>query len=94
MADAKKVRVATGAGPVDHRVVPRAQWLKARAELLKKEKAFSKQGDRLARPRRALPWVRVEKAYEFDGPDGPVTLAGLFGKRSELLVYHFMFAPE
>jgi len=94
MANARRVRVATGAGPVDHPVVSRAQWLKARAALLKKEKAFSKLGDRLARQRRALPWVRVEKAYEFDGPGGPVTLAGLFGRRSQLLVYHFMFAPE
>ena len=94
MAKPKKVRVATGSGPVDHPVVPRAQWLKARSALLKQEKAFAKLGDQLARRRRALPWVQVEKAYEFDGPGGPVTLAGLFGKRSQLIVYHFMFAPE
>jgi predicted dithiol-disulfide oxidoreductase (DUF899 family) len=94
VAKPKKVRVATGSGPVDHPVVPRAQWLKARSALLKQEKAFAKLGDQLARRRRALPWVQVEKAYEFDGPGGPVTLAGLFGKRSQLIVYHFMFAPE
>ncbi|HLY11361.1 MAG TPA: DUF899 domain-containing protein [Planctomycetota bacterium] len=91
---AKKVQISTGDGPVRHAVVSRPEWVKARIALLKKEKAFSKLGDRLARQRRALPWVKVEKAYEFDGPTGPGSLADLFGPRRQLIVYHFMFAPE
>jgi predicted dithiol-disulfide oxidoreductase (DUF899 family) len=94
MGAPKKVRIQTGTGPVEHPVVSRNAWLKARVELLKEEKKFSKLGDRLARRRRELPWVAVEKAYEFDRPGGAVALADLFGKRHQLVVYHFMFAPE
>jgi predicted dithiol-disulfide oxidoreductase (DUF899 family) len=61
---------------------------------LKKEKKFAKLGDQLARERRALPWVKVEKDYLFEGPEGKVSLADLFGTKSQLIVYHFMFAPE
>jgi predicted dithiol-disulfide oxidoreductase (DUF899 family) len=94
MATAHKVRVMTGSGPVEHPVVSREKWLKARIALLKKEKKFSKLGDQLARERRALPWVKLDKTYVFDGPQGPLSMADLFGKRNQLVVYHFMFAPE
>jgi predicted dithiol-disulfide oxidoreductase (DUF899 family) len=78
----------------DHSVVSHEEWLAARKKFLKKEKEFTKQRDALSRERRALPWERVEKPYAFEGPRGKATLADLFGKRSQLLVYHFMFGPE
>lgn len=75
------------------RVVPQAEWLAARKELLSKEKEFSRLRDELSRKRRELPWEQVEKQYVFDGPGGKETLADLFGGRSQLIVYHFMFGP-
>src|SRR5262249_9169100 len=77
-----------------HSVVSHEAWLNARKELLAKEKEFTRRRDALSRARRALPWERVDTAYVFDGPDGPETLAQLFAGRSQLIVYHFMFAPE
>lgn len=77
-----------------HRIVSAAEWLEARRELLREEKAWTRERDRLAEKRRALPWVRVEKEYVFDGVNGPVTLADLFDGRGQLVVYHFMFGPE
>jgi predicted dithiol-disulfide oxidoreductase (DUF899 family) len=74
-------------------VVTQAEWLAARKELLRKEKEFSTLRDELSRQRRALPRVKVEKNYVFDGPKGKETLADLFAGRSQLLVYHFMFGP-
>ena len=74
--------------------VPPAEWLAARKELLRKEKEFSRLRDELSRQRRALPRERVEKNYVFDGPGGRETIADLFGGRSQLIVYHFMFGPE
>lgn len=68
----------------------RAEWLEARLALLEEEKALTRAGDALAEKRRALPWVRLDKEYAFTSPNGPQTLAGLFGQRSQLLVYHFM----
>lgn len=78
---------------VTNRVVSREEWLAARKALLAKEKTFSEQRDALARERRALPWVKLGKDYVFDGPGGKLTLAGLFGQRSQLLIYHFMLGP-
>jgi predicted dithiol-disulfide oxidoreductase (DUF899 family) len=75
------------------KTVSRGKWLEARKALLVKEKAFSRQRDALARQRRELPWVRIEKEYVFDGPGGKATLAGLFGTKSQLIVYHFMLGP-
>ena len=66
----------------------------AREELLAREKEHTRLGDELARERRELPWVRVEKDYRFDTDDGPRTLAELFDGRSQLLIYHFMFGPS
>jgi len=74
-------------------VVSREVWLQARKALLAKEKAFSRERDELARQRRGLPWVRIEKDYVFEGPDGKEPLAGLFGAKSQLIVYHFMLGP-
>jgi predicted dithiol-disulfide oxidoreductase (DUF899 family) len=75
----------------EHAVGTRDEWLVASKELLAAEKEHSRRGDELARRRRDLPWVRVEKEYVFETGDGPKTLAELFDGRSQLLVYHFMF---
>jgi predicted dithiol-disulfide oxidoreductase (DUF899 family) len=77
-----------------HSVTTRAAWLKARLDLLEAEKALTRQSDALAQQRAALPWVRVERSYRFDTADGDASLADLFGGRSQLLVYHFMFGPD
>src|SRR5712692_4444939 len=77
----------------NHNVVSREEWLVAREEYLAKEKEFTRLRDQLSQQRRALPWVKVEKEYIFDGPNGQETLAELFAGRSQLLVYHFMFGP-
>lgn len=77
-----------------HAIVSRDQWLDARRALLADEKALTEARDRLVERRRALPWVKVEKTYVFEGADGPVTLAALFDGRSQLVVYHFMFGPS
>ena len=77
-----------------HRVVPHDEWVSARKALLEREKAFTRERDELSRLRRELPWEKVGKAYVFDGPDGEETLADLFGPRSQLIVYHFMFGPD
>lgn len=74
-------------------IVSREEWLVARKALLAKEKALTRLRDQLNAERRALPWVRVEKAYVFDGPEGKVRLADLFDGRSQLIVYHFMLTP-
>ncbi len=76
------------------RVVSREEWLHSRLELLAQEKAHSRARDELTRARQAMPWVKVEKEYSFDGPQGKVTLADLFGSKSQLLLYHFMFDSE
>ena len=77
-----------------HRVVSRQEWIEARKAHLAHEKEYTRARDRLSAERRALPWVRVEKAYSFVGPNGQVTLADLFKGRSQLVVQHFMFAPD
>ena len=77
-----------------HKSVPHAQWIAARKKLLAEEKKFTRLRDKLSRRRRDLPWERVEKNYIFDGPNGKETLADLFADRSQLVVYHFMFAPD
>jgi len=76
------------------RIVPEAEWLQARKELLEREKEFTRQRDELSRRRRELPWVRVKREYVFEGPEGSETLADLFEGRSQLIVYHFMFGPD
>jgi predicted dithiol-disulfide oxidoreductase (DUF899 family) len=76
-----------------HKVVSNAEWVAARKEHLAKEKEFTRLRDELSKQRRELPWVRVEKQYVFEGPNGKETLADLFGGRSQLIVYHFMLGP-
>jgi predicted dithiol-disulfide oxidoreductase (DUF899 family) len=76
-----------------HRIVDKSNWEEARRELLGKEKALTRLRDQLAEERRALPWVRIDKPYVFDGPRGKVTLAELFDGRSQLIIKHFMMGP-
>jgi predicted dithiol-disulfide oxidoreductase (DUF899 family) len=78
---------------VKHPVVSRDQWIAERKKLVAREKELTHLRDQIARARRALPWVRVDKNYVFDTPEGPRTLAELFEGRHQLLVQHFMFAP-
>ncbi len=78
----------------NHKIGTREEWLVARKGLLAREKEHTRRGDELARERRELPWVRVEKEYAFETDDGRRTLAQLFDGRPQLLVYHFMFGPE
>jgi len=78
---------------LNHRVVSRDGWLAERKQLLAHEKELTRLSDRIARERRALPWVRIDKPYVFDAPEGTRTLASLFDGRHQLLVQHFMFAP-
>jgi predicted dithiol-disulfide oxidoreductase (DUF899 family) len=86
--------MASSAIEVGHpNVVSHVDWLAARSEFLTKEKEFTRLRDELSRQRRTLPWEKVEKRYEFDSTKGKVTLADLFDGRSQLIVYHFMFAP-
>jgi predicted dithiol-disulfide oxidoreductase (DUF899 family) len=77
-----------------HRIGTREQWLAAREQLLVREKEHTRLGDELARQRRELPWVRMEKKYRFDTEDGEKPLVELFHDRAQLVVYHFMFGPD
>ncbi len=74
-----------------HKTGTREEWLAARLELLKAEKALSRQSDKVARQRQALPWARIDKEYRFETDEGSASFADLFRGRSQLLVYHFMF---
>ena len=78
---------------MSHAVVSQTEWLDARKGLLAKEKQFTLAREALAAERRDLPWVKVDKPYVFDGPQGRETLAELFAGKSQLIVYHFMLAP-
>jgi predicted dithiol-disulfide oxidoreductase (DUF899 family) len=81
--------------PMDRpKIVSREEWLDARKEHLKNEKALTRLRDLVAAERRTLPWVKVEKAYVFDTPEGKKSLADLFGRNSQLIIHHFMFAPD
>jgi len=76
-----------------HKVATREEWQAARDELLMQEKDLTRRSDQLAAKRRELPWVPIGKEYRFDTEDGSRTLRELFGGRSQLIVYHFMFGP-
>jgi predicted dithiol-disulfide oxidoreductase (DUF899 family) len=78
----------------DHKIASRDEWLDARLGLLKAEKELTRLNDDLARQRRELPWVRIDKEYVFDTEAGEATLADLFRDRSQLIVYHFMYGPD
>ncbi|MGI8435976.1 MAG: DUF899 domain-containing protein [Chthoniobacterales bacterium] len=77
-----------------HRSGTREEWLSARRELLVAEKELTRKSDELARQRQELPWVRIEKHYQFETDEGKVGLVDLFRGRSQLLIYHFMFGPD
>ncbi len=78
----------------DHKTGTREEWLAARLELLKAEKALTRRSDKVAQMRQDLPWYRIEKEYRFETEEGTATLADLFRGRSQLLIYHFMFGPD
>jgi len=78
---------------MQRQVVSREEWLAARRLHLERDKELTRSRDRLSAERRELPWVRVDKAYHFPGPNGEETLADLFAGGSQLIVYHFMFGP-
>jgi predicted dithiol-disulfide oxidoreductase (DUF899 family) len=78
---------------VQHQTATGDEWLRARLELLEAEKELTRRTDEVSRRRRTLPWVRVDRDYRFDTGDGEATLADLFHGRSQLIVYHFMYAP-
>ena len=86
-------KIKTVNGTKEHKVVSPKEWLAARKTLLTKEKKFTRLRDQLNQQRRNLPWVKVDKDYVFDGPNGRETLVQLFGDKSQLIVYHFMFGP-
>jgi predicted dithiol-disulfide oxidoreductase (DUF899 family) len=77
-----------------HKIVSHDEWIAARKAYLAEEKAFTRARDALSRKRRELPWEKIEKNYVFEGPNGKETLAGLFGGKSQLIVYHFMLGPD
>src|SRR5260370_19744882 len=78
----------------DYRIGTRKEWQVARDELAKLEAEQAKRNDEITKARHGLPWVRVEKEYEFDTEDGKKTLAELFDGRSQLLAYNIMFGPD
>src|SRR4029450_10047 len=87
-------RKKTGVSGVNpHKIVSKAEWLVARKDLLKREKEQTHLRDEISRPRRELPWMKVEKEYVFDAPEGKVRLAELFDGRSQLFIKHFMMGP-
>jgi predicted dithiol-disulfide oxidoreductase (DUF899 family) len=90
----QELESVTGAGKMNPEIVTESEWLVARKDLLTREKEFTRQRDALSAARRQLPWVKIDKEYVFDGPDGKETLADLFDGRSQLIVYHFMLGPD
>src|SRR5437016_7793161 len=79
---------------MQNKIVSRDEWLKARRELLVKEKEFTRLRDKMTAQIRALPWRKIEKAYYFNGPKGKESLADLFEGKTQLAVYHFMLGPD
>lgn len=77
----------------NHKIVSQDEWIRARKELLAKEKKLTRDRDALSEERRNLPWVKVDKEYVFDSPNGKVALKELFGDKNQMVVYHFMFGP-
>jgi predicted dithiol-disulfide oxidoreductase (DUF899 family) len=78
----------------EHKVTSREEWIAARKDLLKVEKELTRRSDELAKRRQELPWVKIDKKYQFETDEGSASLADLFRGRSQLLVYHFMFGPD
>ena len=88
------LKINTADGTEEHEVVAHEKWLTARLALLKEEKELTRRSDEVARRRRELPWVRVDKEYRFEIDKGKASLTDLFRGRSQLLIYHFMFGPD
>jgi predicted dithiol-disulfide oxidoreductase (DUF899 family) len=86
--------IKTVLGSENHQVVGQKEWLAARLDLLKAEKELTRSSDEVARKRRELPWVKIDKSYQFETAEGKASLADLFQGRSQLLIYHFMFGPD
>src|SRR5262249_24331601 len=86
-------KIKTVHGIENRKVVSQKEWIAARKKLLAKEKKFSKARDELNRERRRLPWVKLEKDYVFERPNGKVSLGDLFSGKTQLIIYHFMFGP-
>jgi predicted dithiol-disulfide oxidoreductase (DUF899 family) len=86
--------IKTVHGNEDHKVASREEWLTQRIDLLKAEKELTRQGDKVTQMRRGLPWVKIDKQYEFDTDEGKASLADLFKGRSQLLIYHLMLGPD
>jgi predicted dithiol-disulfide oxidoreductase (DUF899 family) len=86
--------IKTVHGNEDHKVASREEWLTQRIDLLKAEKELTRQSDKVAQKRQELPWVKIDKQYEFDTDEGKASLADLFKGRSQLLIYHLMFGPD
>ena len=78
----------------DHKIASHGDWFEAHRAHVAKEKAFTRQRERLAADRRALPWLRIDKPYAFETTEGRRSLADLFAGRSQLVIYHFMFPPN
>jgi len=87
-------KIKTVHGTENRKVVSQKEWLAARLELLRAEKELMRISDELAQKRQELPWVKIDKAYQFDTDEGKASLADLFKGRSQLLIYHFMFGPD
>jgi predicted dithiol-disulfide oxidoreductase (DUF899 family) len=85
---------AGGSNMIDHKTATHEEWLAARGKLLEREKELTRMNDELARQRRELPWVPVEKEYSFETVEGAKSLAELFDGRSQMMIYHFMFGPS
>jgi predicted dithiol-disulfide oxidoreductase (DUF899 family) len=95
MSDKESIRTGLESKNVGkHLTGTREEWLAARLELLKEEKELTRRSDEVALRRQQLPWVPIEKQYQFDTDEGSASLANLFNGRSQLLVYHFMFGTE
>jgi predicted dithiol-disulfide oxidoreductase (DUF899 family) len=93
MSTATISKPAAGKPETTHRTVSREQWLTERIALMAEEKELTRRHDALAAKVRELPWVKVDKAYTFDSPTGKKSLGDLFGDKSQLIIYHFMFDP-
>ena len=78
----------------NHKIVSREEWITKRKELLSKEKELTRLRDKLTTERQELPWVKIDKNYLFDGPNGKESLSDLFDGKSQLIVYHFMFQTD
>src|SRR6266487_6985453 len=89
----EELELTTNASEGNPKVVSKTEWLVARRDLLTREKELTRLRDKVSRHRRELPWVRINKKYVFDGPNGKETLVDLFDGRSQLIVYHFMLGP-